>query len=146
MIDSRVAADVLSIRRRRECIKCGFRFSTLEEVEILNLTVVKRSGQQEPYNKEKIEAGLRKALEKRGHGEEQFKMLVNNIERDIQVSVGSKDSIKSEEIGKVVLKHLKKFDKVAFVRFASVYQSFEDIDEFQEELDKLIKQKKGKKK
>lgn len=145
VIDSRVAADGLSIRRRRECLKCEFRFSTIEEVEILNLAVIKRSGSREPYSREKVEAGLRKALEKRNHSEEEFNMLVNNIERDIQVSVGSREEIKSEDIGEVILKHLKKFDKIAFIRFASVYQAFENVDEFQEELEKLLTKKKSKK-
>lgn len=142
VVDSRVASDGLSIRRRRECLKCEFRFSTIEEVEILNLMVVKRDKSKEPYSKEKLEEGLKKALQKRGHDEEEFKILVNNIERDIQVKVGAKEEINSEAIGEIVLKHLKKFDKVAFIRFASVYQSFEDIDEFQQEIKKLFKGKK----
>ncbi|MDP2830617.1 MAG: transcriptional regulator NrdR, partial [bacterium] len=84
VIDSRVASDGLSIRRRRECLKCGFRFSTYEEVEILDLSIVKRDGRKEAYGREKLIKGLRKALEKRPITDDNFKKLVNSIERDLQ--------------------------------------------------------------
>ncbi|MFH0840930.1 MAG: transcriptional regulator NrdR [bacterium] len=142
VIDSRMASDGLSIRRRRECLKCEFRFSTIEETEIMDLVVVKRDETRENYSREKLMKGLHKALEKRQITDENFKKLVNLIERDLQAL--RKNSVDSEEIGQIVMNQLKKVDKVAFIRFASVYKSFEDIETFQEELNKLIKSKKGK--
>jgi len=141
--DSRVASDGFSIRRRRECVKCAFRFSTVEEIEILDLVIVKRNGRKEAYNREKMIVGLRKSLEKRPITDDDFKKLVNSIERDLQAL--KKNEITSEQIGKIIMKHLRKFDPIAYIRFASVYQSFGDIQSFQKELDKLIKDK-GKKK
>ncbi len=135
VVDSRVSGDGFSIRRRRECEKCQNRFSTLEEVELLDLTLTKRDGRREPYLKEKLEAGLKKALEKRPCPPERFKALVGAIERDIQKK--KKDELPTGEIGEIVMRHLRRFDPVAYLRFASVYRSFEDIRNFQEELDKI---------
>ena len=139
VIDSRVAVDGFSIRRRRECLKCNFRFSTYEEIELLDLMVIKRDGRKEVYNKEKLVCGLKRSLEKRMINEEIFKKLINSIERDLQVL--KKSEVLSSQIGKIIMKELKKVDKVAFIRFASVYQSFEDLQEFQQELSKLLKKK-----
>lgn len=137
VVDSRAATDGLSIRRRRECLKCGFRFSTYEEVEILDLTIVKRDGRKESYNREKLVKGLRRALEKRPITDEKFKKLISLIERDIQAL--RKSEILSDQIGQLVMKHLKKIDQVAYIRFASVYQSFKDAQTFKRELNKLLK-------
>lgn len=144
VIDSRVASDGLSIRRRRECLKCGFRFSTYEEVEILDLTIVKRDDRKEAYSRSKLIKGLRKALEKRQITEEKFKKIINSIERDLQAM--RKNEITSQQIGQVVMKHLKRADQVAYIRFASVYQSFKDAQTFQRELNKLLRGKKRSKK
>lgn len=144
VVDSRVASDGLSIRRRRECLKCGFRYSTHEELEILDLTIVKRDGRRETYNRDKLVRGLSRALEKRPITEEKFKKLINSIERDLQML--RKDEITSNQIGLAVMKNLKKTDKVAYIRFASVYQSFKDVGEFKRELNKLISAKNKKKK
>ncbi len=138
--DSRLVNEGMAVRRRRECLKCGFRFSTYEEVEILNLTIVKRDGRKEPYSKEKLENGLKKSLEKRPITQDEFKKLVNQIERDIQL--GGKDEIKSRQVGEIIMKHLKKVDDVAYIRFASVYSSFKDAKTFQKELSKILKKKK----
>lgn len=135
VIDSRVAVDGLSIRRRRECLKCGFRFSTYEETEILDLTVIKKNGNQEQYSREKIVRGLRRALEKRPIGEVDLRKLINLIEKDIQAL--RKDSVSVEEIGMIVLQRLRDTDQVAYIRFASVYKSFEDIASFRQELRNL---------
>lgn len=136
VVDSRVASDGLSIRRRRECLSCEYRFSTYEEVEILDLQVAKRDGSIQGYNRAKLENGLRKALEKRPINADDFKRLVSEIEQDIQQKI--KDNrIESKEIGNIVIKKLKKYDQVAYIRFASVYRQFEDISEFQRELEKL---------
>ncbi len=137
VVDSRVASDGLSIRRRRECLKCGYRFSTYEEVEILDLTIVKRDGRKETYVREKLVKGLRRALEKRPITEEKFKKLVSLIERDLQVL--RKHEILSDQIGQIVMKQLKKIDQVAYIRFASVYESFKDAQSFKKELNKLLK-------
>lgn len=136
VIDSREAKDGLSIRRRRECEKCAFRFSTYEEVEILELIVQKRDGTQQPYSREKLEAGLHKALEKRPVQHDDFKRLVSEIEQEIQKKM--KDNrIESKEIGHIVVRKLKSFDPVAYLRFTSVYQQFENIAEFRRELQKF---------
>jgi len=132
VIDSRLAEDGFAIKRRRECQKCAFRFSTYEYTEILNLTVVKRNGVKETYVREKIEAGLKRSLQKRPYTRENFKKLINTIERDIQKR--KQDEITSGEIGEIVMKRLKSFDKVAYIRFASVYRSFADISNFEKEL------------
>ncbi len=140
VVDSRISGEGFLIRRRRECLKCGFRFSTHEEMEILDLMVIKRDGRREGYDRDKMVGGLKKALEKREVGDEKFKKLIHCIERDLQVI--NKDEIDSKEIGEIVMKNLKKLDKIAYIRYVSVYQSFEDLEEFGEELDKLLKKKK----
>lgn len=136
VVDSRIAGDGYSIRRRRECSRCRYRFSTGEEVELLGLMLVKRDGRREPYMREKLVRGLKRALEKRPYGEEGFKALVGSLERDFQKK--KKDELTSREIGETVMEHLRKFDPVAYVRFASVYRSFEDVKTFQDEVGKLL--------
>ena len=136
VVDSRAVADGLSIRRRRECLKCKSRFSTYEEVEILDLEVVKKDGSCEAYDKEKLERGLRIALEKRPVTSEDFRQLVSEIEQEIHKK-GKENRIDSKDLGKIVIKNLKKYDEVAYIRFASVYRQFEDVDEFKKELQKL---------
>lgn len=140
VVDSRVAPDGLSIRRRRECLKCSFRFSTYEEIELLDLIIVKRDGRREAYNREKMVGGLRKSCEKRPITEDLFKKLIHSIERDLQRL--KKAEVTSRQIGQMVMKNLKKLDPVAYIRYASVYESFKDAQEFQKELNKLIKGKK----
>jgi transcriptional repressor NrdR len=144
VMDSRVANEGFAIRRRRQCRRCRFRFSTYEEMEILNLTVIKRDGRREPYSREKLAGGLKRALEKRPYTAENFKMVVNNIETEIQKR--KKEEITSQEIGEIVMKVLRKFDKIAYIRFASVYRSFEDVQTFQRELSLLIKKTVKRKK
>jgi transcriptional repressor NrdR len=144
VVDSRVAADGLSIRRRRACVKCDFRFSTVEAMEIMDLAVLKSDGRREPYLREKLESGLRKALEKRPYTSEKFRTLVGSIEYDIQRI--RKNELQSNDIGEIVMKHLRKFDSVAYIRFASVYRSFEDVQTFKEELDKLVTKSRVRKK
>ncbi|PLX20659.1 transcriptional regulator NrdR [Candidatus Parcubacteria bacterium] len=143
VVDSRVASDGLSIRRRRECLKCCFRFSTFEEIEILDLTVVKRDDKKENYSREKIVKGLKKSLEKRSVSDDKFKQLIHLIERDIQKL--RKNEVSSDEVGQIIMNQLKKIDKVAYIRFASVYQAFEDVTTFKKELNKLFEKKKPKK-
>lgn len=135
--DSRLTSEGFAIRRRRECVECGFRFSTFEEVEILNLSVIKRDGRREPYSREKLENGVKKALEKRPVTQDDFRKLINRIERDIQHL--QRSEITSRMIGELVMKRLKRFDSVAYIRFASVYRSFQDVASFQRELTELTK-------
>jgi len=140
VVDSRMSSDGVSVRRRRECEKCGFRFSTLEEIELLDLTVVKRDGRRENYAKEKMVRGLEKALEKRPFTDATFQTLVHKIERDIQKK--RRGQLTTAELGDIVMKHLRLFDKVAYIRFASVYRSFEDVKTFESELRKLLRNAK----
>jgi len=135
--DSRLTEEGFAIRRRRACRRCGFRFSTSEQAEILNLFVIKRDGTREPYQREKLTSGLKKSLQKRSYTDDQFKQLLHQLERDIQKT--KKDEITSQQIGELVMKRLKSFDKVAYIRFASVYRSFEDVKTFQRELNSLLK-------
>ena len=139
-MDSRLTGDGMSIRRRRECIRCHFRFSTLEDVQLLDLMVLKRNGRREPYNREKLERGLTKALEKRPVTQEQLKTLVRVIEVDLQRKRGQE--ITSRDVGEMVMRRLEKFDHVAYIRFASVYRQFEDVRTFQKELARLLPQRK----
>ncbi|MGE5298020.1 MAG: transcriptional regulator NrdR [Acidobacteriaceae bacterium] len=135
VLDSRPTNEGMAIRRRRECNKCEFRFSTYEEMEILDLTVAKRNGQTEAYMREKIENGIRKAFEKRPLTHEMFQSIISGIEQDIQ-RLG-KDTISSKEIGDIVMKHVKRKDQIAYIRFASVYRQFADVEEFVREAKKL---------
>ena len=149
VVDSRISAEGDSIRRRRECDECGFRFSTLEETELLDLVVVKRDGSREAYSREKLERGLKKALEKRPVTDASFRSLVHAIEREIQRRKA--DQLTSQDLGEIVMDGLKKFDTVAYIRFASVYRQFEDARTFQKELEGLLKsqpegKRRGKKK
>jgi transcriptional repressor NrdR len=135
VLDSRPINDGLAIRRRRECVKCDFRFSTHEEMEILDLTVVKRDGRKEPYLREKIESGIRKAFEKRPLSREDFAAIMSGIEQDIQKL--DKKEIQAKEIGNIVMRRIKSRDQVAYIRFASVYRKFADVEEFIKEARKL---------
>ncbi|MFH0818860.1 MAG: transcriptional regulator NrdR [Patescibacteria group bacterium] len=143
VIDSRSSEENITIRRRRECDKCGFRFSTVEEVEILNLKVVKQNGSEQAYDKDKLAVSMQKALEKRPTTAEKLKRVIQDIEQDIQLKAKN-DKIHSRDIGEIIMKHLRKLDKVAYIRFASVYRDFEDVEAFQEEINKLINKKRKK--
>ncbi|HLD19678.1 MAG TPA: transcriptional regulator NrdR [Patescibacteria group bacterium] len=143
VLDSRVSSDGLTVRRRRECITCAFRFSTVEEIEILGLTLIKRNGHKEPYSRDKLQAGLKRALYKRFHSDEDIAGLVHTIERDIQLK--HQQELPTAVIGDLVMRHLKKFDKVAYIRFASVYRQFSDLETFKEEVDALMTKNKTQK-
>ncbi|MFA6161039.1 MAG: transcriptional regulator NrdR [Patescibacteria group bacterium] len=142
VVDSRVSGDGTSIRRRRECEKCSYRFSTIEEVELLDVTVVKRDGRREMYSREKLESGMHKALEKRPYTQDAFRALIHQIESDV-AKKGSNE-LTASEVGEIVMERLRLFDKVAYIRFASVYRSFEDVKTFQRVIDDL--RTKGKRK
>jgi transcriptional repressor NrdR len=130
------------IRRRRECDACGYRFSTNEEVELLDLAVIKRDGSREAYSRDKMEHGLRKALEKRPVTDASFRSLVSAVERDIQRR--KTNELTSADLGEVVMERLKTFDTVAYIRFASVYRQFEDVESFRREVEGLRSRPKKK--
>lgn len=140
VVDSRLAQEGAAVRRRRECIKCAFRFSTVEEIELLDITVVKRNGRRESYSREKLIKGISQSLTKRSFTQEKFDRLINAIERDIQKK--KKREIESDQLGEITMKHIKSFDKVAYIRFASIYRDFKDVGGFSEEIQLLSKRKK----
>jgi len=135
VIDSRDTNDGKAIRRRRECEKCQARFSTYEEVEIMRLSVIKKDGRKEEYDKKKIESGIRKSLEKRPVSEEKINKIIGDIEYEIQAKENCE--ITSKEIGRIILEKLKETDDVAYLRFASVYKSFGSAESFKKEADKI---------
>jgi len=136
VVDSRPVEESAAIRRRRECEKCEFRFSTYEQIEILDLSVLKRDGLRQSYSREKLERGLRRAFEKREHTDETFKKIIGTVEQEIQKKSVAGE-ITSNTIGEIVMKAIRKIDKVAYIRFASVYRQFEDIEEFKSAILKL---------
>ena len=137
VIDSRTGADSKSIRRRRECISCGRRYTTYERVEEYELVVIKKDGATQKYDKTKIINGMLRACEKRPVSIKQLENVVFLIEKEL-IEAGSRE-IRSSQIGELVIKHLHKIDEVAYIRFASVYRSFDDLSEFLDELNKLVK-------
>ncbi len=142
VIDSRPTEGGFVIRRRRECEKCRYRFTTAEEVELLDLMIVKRNGQRESYMREKLKNGIKKSLTKRAYTQEKLHRLISNIERDLQKK--KKREISSRNLGEVIMKRLKIFDKVAYIRFASVYRDFKDVSSFTKELQKMASKNKKK--
>lgn len=139
VIDSRSGGLGDVIRRRRECDGCGKRFTTYERVEDVWPTVVKKDGRREPYDRQKLLRGLRIACSKRPVSTDQLEAVGDAIERFLQDTEGRE--VTSTELGERVIRRLRELDEVAYVRFASVYRSFRDIDEFHTELGKLVKAK-----
>jgi len=142
VIDSR-PSDKSSIRRRRECLSCGKRFTTYEIIEATPLFVIKKDGSKEIFDPNKVAAGVRRACYKRPVTEEQISEMVQEIENE---AVGTlREDISTAEIGNMVMEKLRKIDEVSYVRFASVYREFKDIDSFLDELRGLCTSKKKKK-
>lgn len=135
VIDSRLVAEGDSVRRRRECQTCGERFTTFETAELAMPRIVKRDGTREPFNEEKLRYGLQKALEKRPVSVEEIESSVNRIMHRLR-STGERE-LPSQFLGQQVMEELRKMDAVAYVRFASVYRDFQDVSEFQAEIQKL---------
>ncbi|MDR1076228.1 MAG: transcriptional regulator NrdR [Xanthomonadaceae bacterium] len=135
VIDSRVSEDGATIRRRRECEACEERFSTLETVELKLPTIVKNSGQREPFDARKLRIGFDRALQKRPVSEDQIEAAVRAVIHQIRKS-GERE-LPSRRIGEFVMTELRKLDHVGYVRFASVYRSFQDVADFREEIEKL---------
>lgn len=137
VLDSRPSEEGNSIRRRRECDKCNYRFTTYEKIEELPIMVIKKSNVIEPFNKNKIINGLLKACEKRPVPIEKIEEVADRVEQRIRNSMDRE--IKSSQIGEMVIEYLKELDEIAYVRFASVYRQFKDINVFLREVNDLVK-------
>ena len=144
VIDSRISKDGTEIRRRRECLNCGKRFTTHELIEEVLPVVVKKDGRREPFDRTKIISGIKKACEKRPISTDAIEAVVENIERACQEFQDKE--IPSKVIGENVMQELQKLDGIAYVRFASVYREFRDVTDFFDELKDIIKKKKTNKK
>ncbi len=131
--DKRTSPD--GIRRRRECLKCKKRFTTYERIERTDLYVIKKDGRREKFDIKKLEAGIERALEKRPVSQDKINNMINEI--DEQIRKAGKKEVKSSVIGELVMKKLKKIDDIAYVRFASVYRQFQDINDFKQEMKEL---------
>ena len=138
VIDSRPADDSSSIRRRRQCDICGKRFTTYEKIETIPLVVIKKDNNREPYNRAKLEAGIIRSCHKRPVSVDQITALVDDVE-NIVFNMEEKE-IPSHKIGELLMERLKKLDQVAYVRFASVYREFKDVNTFMDELKKILVQ------
>ena len=136
VVDSRSTEDNTTIRRRRECLGCGKRYTTYERIDDLPVMVIKRDGNRERFNRNKILNGLLKACEKRPVAREQLESIVNTIEQKVKNQM--ENEVDSTIIGELIMDHLRQIDEVAYVRFASVYREFKDIETFRQELDKLL--------
>jgi len=141
VVDSRESKEGESIRRRRECLNCGRRFTSYERIDQIPYMVVKKDGRREPYDRNKILGGLRRATEKRPISVNQLESIADQIERVVQDS-GDRE-VQTSEIGKIIMRRLKALDKVAYVRFASVYLEFEDVSEFMTELKDLVQSRRA---
>lgn len=135
VIDSRLVADGNQVRRRRECVTCEERFTTFESAELLMPRLIKQNGEREPFNEDKLRAGMLKSLEKRPVSLEQVDEAISRINHRLRAS-GERE-IPSGVVGEQVMAELRRLDEVAYVRFASVYRSFKDLNEFREEIDRI---------
>jgi len=136
VVDSRETAEGMAVRRRRECINCGKRFTTYEYVERTPLMVIKKDGRREPFNRQKILTGLLSACEKRPISMERLESIVTEVENELQKKFDQE--VESRFIGEVVMEKLAETDDVAYVRFASVYRQFKDINQFMRELREIL--------
>jgi transcriptional repressor NrdR len=135
VIDSRLAADGSQIRRRRECLSCGERFTTFETAELLMPRIIKSDGSREPFNETKLKQGMIKALEKRPISSEAIDEAVGRINHKLRV-LGEREVL-ARTVGELVMEELRHLDEVAYVRFASVYRSFQDVEAFRDEIERL---------
>ncbi|WP_371372877.1 transcriptional regulator NrdR [Thalassotalea aquiviva] len=135
VIDSRLISDGHQVRRRRECLDCRERFTTFETAELVMPRIIKRDGSREPFNEDKLRAGMLRSLEKRPVGIDQIELSITKLKSQLRAT-GERE-VSSEFLGNIIMEQLKALDKVAYIRFASVYRSFEDIREFGEEIARL---------
>lgn len=136
VIDSRSSNEGKSVRRRRECLNCKKRFTTYEYVEEVPLMVIKKDGRREAFDRNKVLSGILKACEKRPVSMEKIEATVEKVEKDLQKSFDKE--VKAQSVGELVMEHLHKLDEVAYVRFASVYRQFKDINQFMKELNIIL--------
>jgi transcriptional repressor NrdR len=137
VLESRTLAGGESIRRRRECLSCGYRFTSYERIEEKQLMVVKSDGRREPFDRSKLERGIQRACEKRNISQNTIEELINEIEDQAAMLGKTTHEVSSRQLGEMVLTKLHDLDKVAYVRFASVYRKFSDVDEFIREIESL---------
>ncbi len=139
VVDSRESRDGYTVRRRRECLSCGRRFTSYEQIEDIPYMVVKNDGSRQDFDRRKLLIGLHKACEKRPVPARDLQEIVDDVEHRLHAQEDRE--ISTEDIGNVVMARLKELDQIAYVRFASVYRKFEDLDAFMEELNKLVHQR-----
>ncbi|MDX9939882.1 MAG: transcriptional regulator NrdR [Sphaerochaetaceae bacterium] len=137
VLESRQNSSGSSIRRRRECLACGYRFTSYERIEEKPLMVVKRDGRREPFDIKKVERGIRITTEKRHIGQETIEQVLQDIEDEVVLMAGTKREISSKAIGEAALRQLYKIDTVAYIRFASVYRAFDNVDQFIQEIESI---------
>ncbi len=135
VIDSRLAGGGSQVRRRRECARCGERFTTYEVAELVMPRIIKSDGKREPYNADKLRSGIQRALEKRPVSADEVEAAIERIQH--QLRARGEREVPSQLVGELVMAELRRLDQVAYVRFASVYRSFEDVNAFREEIDRL---------
>ncbi len=141
VVDSRATAEQSAVRRRRECLKCGKRFTTYEYIEEVSLLVIKKDGRREPFDRKKILAGIIRACEKRPVSVEKMEGIITQVERTIAKK--SEREVLASRIGELVMERLKLIDDVAYVRFASVYRQFKDVSQFMMELKDILGREKS---
>jgi transcriptional repressor NrdR len=139
VLESRQNTSGTAIRRRRECLECGYRFTSYERIEEKPVMVIKRDGRREAFDLEKLERGVQTSLEKRSVSQEQVENLVHDVEDAAVLKAGSRREISSQALGDMVLERLYAIDPVAYVRFASVYRMFDNVSQFMQEIEKLTK-------
>ena len=137
VVETRASEDLDTIRRRRECLKCEKRFTTYERIENVNLVVIKKDGKREQFNRDKLKSGIIRSCEKTKVSLEQIEKIVTEVERELRG--GESVEVESKKIGQLVALRLKKIDKVAYIRFSSVFKRFVDVEDFEKEVKRLIK-------
>ena len=140
VLDSRDSEDLASVRRRRECLKCSKRFTTYERVNVIDLFVIKKDGRREQFDRNKLLIGMKRACEKRPISIDTIEETVDEIEQNLRKRKTTE--IPSKIIGEIIIRRLKALDKVAYIRFASVYRSFEDVESFEKEVKSLLETEK----
>lgn len=140
VIDSRTSQDGYAIRRRRECLTCRRRYTTYERIEEPAIKVIKKDGVRDPFEREKIKRGLEKACWKRPISDEQIEAVVSAVESDVYLNFDTE--VESQYLGELVMRQLRQLDQVAYVRFASVYRQFQDVRDFVEELEPMLKEER----
>jgi len=140
VVDSRISNAGATVRRRRECQTCSHRFTTFERFELEQPRVIKSDGRREPWDEEKLRRGLLRALEKRPVGSDKVEELINSVSRQMQLS--GEPEVRSALIGQAMMDRLQRADEIAYVRYASVYRSFEDVSAFSKEVDRLRREKR----